>query len=199
MVNWLKYVFMALTSSVGDLKPLSWNQELQLKCWQFFFFTLYFLFSSKWMNTWLRLGPWMVDPSEALHSRLRLHQGHAGGLVVVRVDGWHHLAADWVEDGQGGERPGDLTVLGHAPQLLCGLLDGTVMNQLDAEGWRRLVFVCFFFSFPHLPQSFTSSIIWGDLHSDCACKTNLTCNLICPRVFFHLSGLRSFFLLLFYS
>lgn len=148
MVNWLKYVFMALTSSVGDLKPLSWNQELQLKCWQFFFFTLYFLFSSKWMNTWLRLGPWMVDPSEALHSRLRLHQGHAGGLVVVRVDGWHHLAADWVEDGQGGERPGDLTVLGHAPQLLCGLLDGTVMNQLDAEGWRRLVFVCFFFHFP---------------------------------------------------
>lgn len=66
------------------------------------------------------------------NSRLRLHERHAGGLVAVGVDGRHHLAADRVEDGQGGERPGDLAVLRHAPQLLAGLLDGAVVHQLDA-------------------------------------------------------------------
>lgn len=65
-------------------------------------------------------------------SRLRLHERHAGGLVAVGVDGRHHLAADRVEDGQRGEGPGDLAVLGHAPQLLAGLLDGAVVDQLDA-------------------------------------------------------------------
>lgn len=75
-------------------------------------------------------------PSKAVNSRLCLHEWHAGGLVVVRVDGRHHLAADRVEDGQGGERPGDLPVLRHAAQLLSGLLDGAVVNQLDAEEWR---------------------------------------------------------------
>lgn len=74
-----------------------------------------------------------VFPStKSLNSRLRLHEGHAGGLIVVGMDGRHHLTADWVEDGQGGERPGDLTVLRHAPQLLGGLLDRAVVNQLDA-------------------------------------------------------------------
>lgn len=52
------------------------------------------------------------------------------------MDGWHHLSADRVEDGQRGERPGDLAVLGHAPQLFAGLLDGAVMDQLDAGRWR---------------------------------------------------------------
>lgn len=66
------------------------------------------------------------------NSRLRLHERHAGGLVAVGVDGRHHLAADRVEDGQRGEGPGDLAVLGHAPQLFAGLLDGAVMDQLDA-------------------------------------------------------------------
>lgn len=70
------------------------------------------------------------------NSRLRLHEGHAGGLIVVGVDGRHHLAADRVEDGQGGEGPRDLPILRHAPQLLAGLLDGAVVNQLDA-GERR--------------------------------------------------------------
>lgn len=56
------------------------------------------------------------------------------------MDGRHHLAADWVEDGQGGEGPGDLPVLRHAAQLLAGLLDGAVVNQLDAgEGRGREV------------------------------------------------------------
>lgn len=73
---------------------------------------------------------------QILDSRLCLHEGHAGGLVVVRVDGWHHLAADWVEDRQGGEGPRDLPVLRHAPQLLAGLLDGAVVNQLDAGETR---------------------------------------------------------------
>lgn len=50
-------------------------------------------------------------PTKSLNSRLCLHQRHAGGLVVVGVDGWNHLTADWVEDGQRGERPGDLPVL----------------------------------------------------------------------------------------
>lgn len=70
-------------------------------------------------------------------SRLRLHERHAGGLVAVGVDGGHHLAADGVEDGQRGERPGDLAVLRHAPQLLAGLLDGAVMHQLDAGRERK--------------------------------------------------------------
>lgn len=48
------------------------------------------------------------------------------------MDGRHHLAAERVEGGQGGERPGDLAVLRHAPQLFAGLLDGAVMQQLDA-------------------------------------------------------------------
>lgn len=52
------------------------------------------------------------------------------------MDGRHHLAADWVEDGKGGEGPGNLPVLRHAPQLLAGLLDGAVVNQLDAGEWR---------------------------------------------------------------
>lgn len=69
-----------------------------------------------------------------LNSRLCLHEGHAGGLVVVRVDGRHHLTADRVENRKCGQRPGDLTVLGHAPQLLAGLLDGAVVDQLDAGG-----------------------------------------------------------------
>ena len=71
------------------------------------------------------------------NSRLRLHEGHAGGLIVVGVDGRHHLATDRVEDGQRGERPRDLPVLRHAPQLLAGLLDGAVVNQLDAGERRR--------------------------------------------------------------
>lgn len=71
------------------------------------------------------------------NSRLRLHEGHAGGLIVVGVDGRHHLAADRVEDGQGGEGPRDLPILRHAPQLLAGLLDGAVVNQLDAGERRR--------------------------------------------------------------
>lgn len=75
--------------------------------------------------------------STCIHSRLCLHEGHAGGLEVVRVDGRHHLAADWVEDGQGGEGPGDLPVLRHAPQLLAGLLDGAVVDELDAGEGRR--------------------------------------------------------------
>lgn len=75
--------------------------------------------------------------NKIFYSRLCLHKRHAGGLVVVRVDGRHHLPADWVEDGQGGERPGDLAVFGHAPQLLGGLLDSAVMHQLDAGGCRR--------------------------------------------------------------
>lgn len=70
------------------------------------------------------------------NSRLCLHEGHAGGLVVVGVDGRHHLATDGVKDGQGGERPGDLAVLRHAPQLLGGLLDGAVVHQLDAAEGR---------------------------------------------------------------
>lgn len=74
------------------------------------------------------------------NSRLRLHERHAGRLVVVGVDGRHHLAADRVEDGQRGERPGDLAVLRHAPQLFAGLLDGAVMDQLDA-GRERSVHV----------------------------------------------------------
>lgn len=57
------------------------------------------------------------------------------------MDGRHHLAADWVEHGQGGERPGDLPVLRHAPQLLGGLLDGAVVNQLDAGEGRSSEFV----------------------------------------------------------
>lgn len=52
------------------------------------------------------------------------------------MNGGHHLPADRVEDGQGGQRPGDLTVLGHPPQLLGGLLDGAVVNQLDAGEQR---------------------------------------------------------------
>ena len=59
------------------------------------------------------------------------------------MDGRHHLAAHGVEDGQSGEGPGDLTVLGHVPQLLGGLLDGAVVNELNAAGrkakWR---YVC---------------------------------------------------------
>ena len=74
--------------------------------------------------------------ARSLYSRLCLHEGHAGGLVVVGVEGRHHLAADRVEDGQSGERPGDLAVLRHAPQLLGGLLDGAVVNQLDAGEGR---------------------------------------------------------------
>ena len=72
--------------------------------------------------------------THSLHGplRLSLHEGHAGGLVVVRVDGGHHLPADGVEDRQCGQRPGDLAVLGHVPQLLGGLLDGAVVHQLDA-------------------------------------------------------------------
>lgn len=66
-----------------------------------------------------------------IYSRLCLHKGHAGGLVVVWMDGWHHLTTDRVEDGQGGEWPGDLTVLRHGPQLLGGLLDGALVDQLD--------------------------------------------------------------------
>lgn len=76
-------------------------------------------------------------PTKSLNSRLCLHQRHAGGLVVVGVDGWNHLAADWVEDGQRRERPGDFPVLWHAPQLLGGLLDGAVVNQLDAGGGEK--------------------------------------------------------------
>lgn len=56
------------------------------------------------------------------------------------MDGRHHLATDRVEDGQRGERPGDLAVLRHAPQLFAGLLDGAVMDQLDA-GRERSVHV----------------------------------------------------------
>ncbi len=54
------------------------------------------------------------------------------------MDGRHHLAADRVEDGQGGEGPGDLPVLRHAPKLLAGLLDGAVVNQLDAGEGRGI-------------------------------------------------------------
>lgn len=57
------------------------------------------------------------------------------------MDGRHHLPANRIEDGQGGEGPGDLAVLGHAPQLLGGLLDGAVVNQLDAgrsRGGQRM-------------------------------------------------------------
>jgi len=80
-----------------------------------------------------RLRPFpSTQTKRSLSSRLCLHEGHAGGLVVVWVKGRHHLAADGVEDGQGGEGPGDLPVLGHDPQLLAGLLDGAVVNQLDA-------------------------------------------------------------------
>ena len=68
------------------------------------------------------------------HSRLRLHEGHAGGLVAVGVQRGHHLPGDRVEHGQGGQRPGDLPALRHAPQLLGGLLDGAVVNHLDAGG-----------------------------------------------------------------
>lgn len=75
-----------------------------------------------------------MRPNNPPNSRLRLHEGHAGGLVVVGVDGRHHLTTDWVEDGQRGEGPGDLAVLGHAPEFLGGLLDGAVVNQLDAGG-----------------------------------------------------------------
>lgn len=55
----------------------------------------------------------------------------------------YHLPAHRVEDGQRGQRPGDLTVLGHAPQLLGGLLDGAVVHQLNTterrgvEKWGR--------------------------------------------------------------
>ena len=72
--------------------------------------------------------------THSLHGSLRLslHEGHAGGLVVVRVDRGHHLPADGVEDGQRGQGPGDLAVLGQVPQLLGGLLDGAVVHQLDA-------------------------------------------------------------------
>lgn len=73
-----------------------------------------------------------MSPTPSLHSRLSLHERHAGGLVVVGVYRGHHLPADRVEDGQRGKRPGDLPVLGHASQLFAGLLDGAVMNQLDA-------------------------------------------------------------------
>lgn len=60
-------------------------------------------------------------------SRLCLHQGHAGCLVVVWVYGGHHLPT-LAEDRQGGEGPGDLPVLRHAPQLLGRLLYGAVMH-----------------------------------------------------------------------
>lgn len=74
--------------------------------------------------------------SRERYSRLCLHERHAGGLVVVVVDGWHHLTADWVEDGQSGEGPGDFPVLRHPTQFLGGLLDGAVVNQLNAEQRR---------------------------------------------------------------
>lgn len=66
------------------------------------------------------------------YSRLGLHEWHAGSLVVFWVDWRHHLSTHRVEDGQCGERPGDLPVLWHAPQLLCWLLNGAVVHQLDA-------------------------------------------------------------------
>lgn len=72
-----------------------------------------------------------------MNSRLCLHEGHAGGLKAVGVDGRHDLAADRVEDGQGGEGPRDLPVLRHVPQLLAGLLNGAVVHQLDAGEGKR--------------------------------------------------------------
>lgn len=49
------------------------------------------------------------------------------------MDGRHHLAADRVEDGQRGERPGDFPVLRHVAHLFGGFLDGAVVDQLDAR------------------------------------------------------------------
>lgn len=53
------------------------------------------------------------------------------------MDGRHHLPADRVENRQRGQRPGDLAVLRHAAQLLGGLLDGAVVDQLDATDGER--------------------------------------------------------------
>lgn len=69
-------------------------------------------------------------------SRLRLHEWHAGGLVVVGVNGRHHLSAHRVEDGQRRERPRDLPVLRHAAELLRRLLNGAVVNQLNTGNGR---------------------------------------------------------------
>lgn len=98
---------------------------------------------TRWSLLWYR--------NLVLQIRLCLHEGHTGGLIVVGVDGRHHLAADRVEDRQGGEGPGDLPVLRHAPQLLAGLLYGAVVNQLDV--W--CLHVSFFHPFPSAAHSVT--------------------------------------------
>lgn len=76
-------------------------------------------------------------------SRLRLHERHAGGLVVVGVDGRHHLSAHRVEDRQCRERPRDLPVLRHAAKLLRRLLNGAVVNQLNTgNGGSNSITIC---------------------------------------------------------
>lgn len=72
-----------------------------------------------------------------VYSRLGLHEWHACSLVVFWVDWRHHLSTHWVEHRQCGKRPGDLPVLGHAAQILCRLLNGAVVHQLDAGRIRK--------------------------------------------------------------